>query len=582
MNIVFFTARHPDGQGDVAFTVKIAESLQCSFSRNRQFSDLEIEIIIVYPDPQQDYWINTTTLAVLKNTISNKNITIMSSHEFISFPITVSCGIQAAMISTSDNKLYDIMDELKCNNIPFISISEYGSDALFSEIKECYSKNNICNFSSKNFYHQKILTGFCKNEGVTGVFPEIELMEKCNPSYLNDNLEKVLDSLDNKIKPFLGDHNTYLEYRKKTQVFYYYSNETEPLKNDKTKYPIDLFIFCHANRADSSLSQDLIILGDNENIKLNAIKNAVPQLIKKGFAKIIFENIDTHEKTIIQDHSNEGSIYRCLYSKSISSQCMQGLTILSDDLAGVTGDNSFIEALAAGKLVYYELREHKVTLAAHYVQRIQEITNNPDVAKLAAQLVNIEPLDYGLIEKLLSNQDIVEELKNLNIVLVKSSQFLPVLEHLIINNIPDLNQRTIPTATTIDISLNLEQGDKSLILSNFQKIMNNLIQRGLVENECFNPKYYRISFIYSILSNMVRDLYQDGRLKFCIKFINNFIQDQKEVFKNCSELQDEFQQVADLVTSTMNYLVNTGNVHSFFSSKNEPPPEPQKRPDPRY
>lgn len=109
---------------------------------------------------------------------------------------------------------------------------------------------------------------------------------------------------------------------------------------------------------------DLFCLGgdpkDGDNDKKQALLNTISAIKKDGFTKIIFVNQAGKEEELYQDKSAaKEKVFRFVSYGGVSHPQIIALLAVSEDVVGVTGDQSLSEALSARKIPIYEARGHK-------------------------------------------------------------------------------------------------------------------------------------------------------------------------------------------------------------------------------
>ena len=500
MAIIFFTARHFDGSGDIVHTVKIADFLQKQLRKNG-YTD---NIIIVVPDLMEgSKGVNHKEITDRFVAAFNPLIKVQTMSMFKKSDLKVDCYIEAALLNRSsfnkeDEQMIDILRN--ATDVPYIFMPEYGNDLT--------PQGKI-----------KIPSGFNKkNRGEVGVFPNQKLLDATQDTIISQKvIKEAFDELDHKIKRYLapqtGSSDEYLQYRETHGLSYQYSHEHikdyvsyikvngQDVLDLTKRAPIDFFLSEHIVFSETSgLSQDIICLGDDIECKKNALRRAIPELTKSGYTDIVFLNMDNGEEEALYSNvsSQKSKCYRVLYSASLPFTTMQSLPLLSDDLVGTTGDNSFVEAMSAGKLISYECASHKKEFAFGYLGRVKEMATNPSVYLLAEQLMKIPsgirlvPHNQELLKQLLQDKAITAELKNINRTLIATSNYLQHIEVAVAKNIAGF------------VSPALFQIEFEQLLDKLKIKTDQLIEKGTKGRACYNPKYRGVSKAANELYNALQ------------------------------------------------------------------------------
>lgn len=421
MAILFFTNKWFDGSGDIVQTVKVADFVE-NILRSKGINE---DIIIIVPDAEYH------RIAVHRF-LDNPRIRVQTLSELKSNMPKINCCIEMAYGASFWRA--DLTEVVQKEEIPCIYMPEYDND-----------------MSPEDSF--KILGGFNKEKGCVGVIPSLKLLAATSEdAFLPKEIAEAFEQLDPKIKKYLSpDSPTYLKYCETHDFSYQYSHDTdkyEAWKNNtlagKEYTPVEFFFREHITLlSQSTHSQDILCFGSSEKIKKAALLKFKDILIQNKYTKIIFINIDTEiEEVLFHDSSLFPSKeYRVLYSTTVPYATMQVLPLLANDFIGVTGDQSLVEAMSAGKLVTYECKGHKKEFAIGYLEAVKKETADTRVLLLAKFLIKT-PLRSGCISydeeqliTLLKDNAIVDALKKINRKLVAESQYFDAVENWIFSQL---------------------------------------------------------------------------------------------------------------------------------------------------
>lgn len=413
MAVCFFTYKCYDGSGDIAHTVKIADFIDQLIRTH----NINQEVIIVVPDKDDRKYFDDNKAIVSRFVAHiNPSLKVKTFSEFKAEKINMDCCIEAGYtIPDWENELGYPIEKLRP---PVIKIPEYNNN-LFMERG-----------------HYRIRGGFDMENGDLGVIPCNDLLEATTSEVIpREVLNKAFDNLDKKISKYLGGNfDNYLEHRATHQLTYEYSNyQPKGDKSDTHRMPrpITLFLREHYILAGGSLkSQDVLFLGGNSKVKRKALKGELPRL-SESFTKILWVDLDHEtEEILYQSDDHSGKEYRVFYSRAVSFSTMKALPLFADKFVGATGDNSFVEAMSAGKLVSYQCQGHKQSFASGYLKAVRKETKNPQVVQLAEFLMkgSIFKYDEKIIEDLLKDVELVEELRAINRTIILKSGYFKGIE----------------------------------------------------------------------------------------------------------------------------------------------------------
>ncbi len=305
----------------------------------------------------------------------------------------------------------------------------------------------------------EILGGFTKLD--QGVIPSFDLLEATNDIAAHQQARIIaFDALDPKIKAHFPPTHDYLTYRTTHGFAYQYSHDLTAYvaideQNQSVGYTSFVDFFFHEHVALTRLancSQDVLSIGGKElrvnflietpgkdsYSKKEALKKILPTLIEQEYTRVSLVNIDQGTEEVLHENPHASSVkaYRVLYMQSVPFSSMRKLPLLSD-FAGVTGDQSLIEAMSAGNLVSYEFCNHKKAFVEGYLQAVVQETDNPEVHLLAASLMkkivraSVIRYDFKQISTLLGNKEVVEALMRINRALVEKSTYFEALKNML-------------------------------------------------------------------------------------------------------------------------------------------------------
>jgi hypothetical protein len=438
--ICLFTTKCYDGSGDVVQTVKIADFIQ-KFIKSSELEELKNEVVIIVVKDDENKEIASRFVEDINPNIHVKKITEIKEEKH-----KISGCIEAGYSHFDWEKELAFTGEKP----PLIVMPEYDNDVNRTSLL-------------------RILGGFDTERGDVGVIPSYALIAATSGEVISaEVLQNAFERLDAKIKSYLGkDIESYLakhdftyQYshdRDRYPTFYTNSIPYKPFEsNEETtkgeKYaPVEFFLQEHVMlMGNSAKSQDVLCIGENSESKLQALVSLKEDLIKKGYTRVSFMDIDSKDEKVIYEGGNNGAKpkeYRVLYSKSMPFSSMQVLPLIATDIVGVTGDQSLVEAMSARKLVTYECVNHKRDFARGYLKAVQrEVsemalkgTTAEEVSLLAKFLIKptyrCDHVEYKQeeVSRLLSNRNTVEALKNINRQLVEKSQYFASLEKVLMS-----------------------------------------------------------------------------------------------------------------------------------------------------
>ncbi|MBA4696558.1 MAG: hypothetical protein H2069_04095 [Legionella sp.] len=443
MAICLFTKKHFDGSGDVVQSVKIADFIQ-TFVEKSKSKLLQDESTIIVVEDDKNKAIATHFISALNPKVQVKKLSELTAEK-----LNISCCIEAGYTRFNWEKELSF----KGKKPPLVFMPEYDNDV-----------------SRRSPEALKILGGFDKSVGDVGVIPSVSLLSAtADPTISKEGLHHAFEKLDTRLKKYLGkDFEDFQVYRKQHNFTYQYSHDRnsyptffanalmylpwdleEEVTQGREYSPVQFFFQEHIMlTGNTSKSQDVLCIGENPKSKIDALISVKEMLIAQGYTKISFIDIESGSQQIIYENGTEGAAdkeYRVLYSKSMPFSTMQKLPLIANDIVGVTGDQSLVEAMSANKLVSYECVSHKKDFAKGYLKAVQQEissgdypgTSNLDVELLARFLIKptyrCDNVEYKSEEvaRLLSDKKTVNALKKINRRLVEQSQYFASIEKIL-------------------------------------------------------------------------------------------------------------------------------------------------------
>ncbi|MCF6767013.1 hypothetical protein L3V86_01340 [Thiotrichales bacterium 19S11-10] len=418
--IIIATSDGFEGYGDFLFSLKIASQIQEIYKnidkapivyivtqasgRHRIQSikgDEEFNIIVITPEE-------------LEEKVNQKEMFVLSVIEGPIFKSEFISEVDQALVSQG-------------SRIPLIMIYEYGFDVLMQD--EIISEHNEYRTKElKHLIYQKtIYTGFNKSFDQHGII--------LTPGLINQDSDKdnLIEKLDQSLRENIFKNLNFSGYNLNNELFIQYSHDIYTKES-----PARRFLEIHRRFIrDSNKNQDIIMVGNNKKAKQDALSKVKNYLIQDGFNKIIFLNAMTNEETILHEDSNQlVRSYRVIYMSSMTHVSMISCMALSEDLVGVTGDQSFGEAISANKVITSECRNHKVQLLRSYYNILTK--QYPELSSILELLLgfnsrSILPLStkqYDEVKNILT-KEFVEKIKSGNEALRKNNTLRDLLVHLV-------------------------------------------------------------------------------------------------------------------------------------------------------
>lgn len=202
------------------------------------------------------------------------------------------------------------------------------------------------------------------------------------------------------------------KYRATTEFHFEYSRNTEPQNGNSCQRYLKIHQLYNKN---SKKNQDVLSIGKDTAAKLEAFENELPNLAKH-YNKIVFIDIDTKEEHVRHDDGtpqDQAKVFRFLYTRQVDHEKMLALFAVSGDLVGVTGDQSFGEAISAGKAIVYEEPSHKIALLDGYLD-VCRSSRDQHLYDLQYQLVRAkDEKDWAKLEELLEKKDVQQTLNSI-------------------------------------------------------------------------------------------------------------------------------------------------------------------------
>jgi hypothetical protein len=262
---------------------------------------------------------------------------------------------------------------------PVLLTPEYSYDRGFDQLARVFV----------NPVRQKldvVKSGLAADEG--GIFSTPELVRLRKDGVSRD---KYWNELREGLRTSLLAGKTPAEYQNTTELYFQYGHDMDRDYGNSCEHYLQI----HQEMTKGSpKNQELICIGPNAGAKKSALNKVLPTLIENGFNKISFIDKEGTEIVLHDDHADNPKTYRLRHSTYLEHREMIALFALSGNFVGVTGDQSFGEALSAGKIPVYERRMHKVRLGDNFLALVDKLTED-------SRLVNV-------IDRLLYKQKAVD------------------------------------------------------------------------------------------------------------------------------------------------------------------------------
>lgn len=404
------------GYGDFLFALKLSDQLKNHY-RNK--GEIPLVYIITQPTGKQkiidlngDVEFDTPILtpAELKILVESKAIDIGSLIEGPAF--------KSELFDEIDNALATVIDPIPLTMLPEYGFGSTAQELAIVRLHQEYRQKTPLHI----VYTNTVFSGF--NHGEHGILLSDRLLTPAAPDELVHQLDiKISELLIGASQPVQSIEH----YQDTTALFFQYSHDQyQDRHNAKTgRNPVEHFLRLHqAFVKCSEKNQDIILVGEHEYLKLNALKSIQSKLMDDGFERISFYNLDTQTELILHNSRQEGKTYRAIYTRSMSHSSMIACMALSGVLVGATGDQSFSEAISSNKVIIYECLAHKENLINSYdAAMIDASGNDLEIAALLNAINDVYSDDeYALLAKALSDK--YAQLKQLNISVLKNYDFI--------------------------------------------------------------------------------------------------------------------------------------------------------------
>lgn len=437
-NAVLVYCKENLGYGDLIFGLKTANEVKKYLINERNYQG---QVILVTPEESKkqiiklggdvEFDIPITT----PKDISHRLNLEKNQKNFI----TVDCVIDGPTFTTVPDYNFHGMDlngKIPADT-PIIIIPEYNAQSsaaiafAATERKLLAARNGAFygaspDFTDKyDFQLKQIKTmqsGFNTKKNEEGILITDKLVEASLAKKLKDNAfteiqQKAWNEInDSKLQKINTPALSASEYFNQHDLFFEYNSNSGKIRANQ-KNPCEHFLRIHQMFIQNSeKNQDIVTIGGKSKEKLEALNILKEKLIQQSnFSKIIFVNLDKEKEEILHDDKKDGKVYRVFYTKSLTHEQMLDLQILSNDLVGVTGDQSLSEAISAAKLIVYECLTHKIGLISTYCDLIFEITKNKDVKELATLLINAKTeAEYNRLAFLFAQKGLKDKLMQAN------------------------------------------------------------------------------------------------------------------------------------------------------------------------
>ncbi len=275
----------------------------------------------------------------------------------------------------SNNLIDKVNTALTQINVPLITTGEYGNrdeHTLTANLE--YRQEEL----SALRWVDHIQSGFNKARSESGILQRAKIISR----------QDAILSLTNQIKSALGLQDE--TFFNQNEISFQYSHDEIQLlhSNRVLDNPAQRFLEIHRSFYKKNHKNHIVIMiGKALDYKFNALRTIQQFLINDGFQKITFYNAVNDEETILHNSGKTGKQYKVLYYEGFTYQTMINCIAISGPLMGVTGDQSFAEALQYDKIPVYETIEHKIDFIADYEQRLYELSGNDPVVEKCLEIL---------------------------------------------------------------------------------------------------------------------------------------------------------------------------------------------------
>lgn len=428
------------GYGDFIFGLKLAKQLD---ARYRAQGLVEVDIKLISQDSGRD---KVMALGGHKEFA----VDVITPAELVEQVAAAKVGVASVIEGPVFSKelMSQIDDALSgCQRVPLILFTEYARNPTRPAVPHCQRLKHMR-------YHACVKAGMEHMKGEQGLMIEsVDLEAKRD--------DRCMDAIDGKMRACLiSKQASPSDYFASTDLWFQYSHDHAVRTNDSMTAAEKYLHLQQAFQPSDAKHQDVVMVGKDADEKMAAIKKLVPMLKDRGFDRIAFVNVDSKHETVLHEGSGSGSCYRVLYSASLSHQTMLALLDLSKDLVGVTGDQSFSEAVSRAKTVFYECFNHKKSLNACYRLRLHELIESCHFSRKADLKLVVDTLlqpcdaeSIAALSKLLTHS-CRRDLRRLNELFLQQQQ-----------SICDVMSRyTINPLRTVDC-VKQEAGDSALMVA---------------------------------------------------------------------------------------------------------------------
>lgn len=382
MPIIFYTAPL-GGYGDLLFGLKAAADIQASLRQNG--------------DKRQVLLVSTSQGAHdIRKVGGDKEfgLIVLSQEEYGSLkeegllPHDVDYCITGPVSTPREATIFlGVSSETPC-----LVLKEYD-----------YSKeNDYCpgmSIFSSRYPYPYLIGGF--GAGSRGIFltPELKVLDEKNKCVYGQEIgsflplgEKLFAEVSiAEIKSYRQTHELSVAYtqdsRKKGDAFYRF-----------------LFVH-HTCYSASKKNQDIVAIGGDGLHKKECVESLLSRL-EEDYSLVSFFNAQTGIEDILMcGPLREKKHYRVLWFPCVPHRTMIALMGFSGEVCGVTGDQSFGEALSANKLMVGEWHSHRKYCIDSFITLLRKYGSD-DAERLSYVLSYGE--NFSELERLLKNKEIVK------------------------------------------------------------------------------------------------------------------------------------------------------------------------------
>ncbi|WP_454780695.1 protein kinase domain-containing protein [Legionella sp. WA2022007384] len=465
--IIILASTGFQGHGDFFFALKLAEQIKNQYQGEAPpiyvVSQEEGKGAIVRLQGHAEFNVQVISSTRLKQRIAEKAIDV---GQIIEGPVF------------NDEWLTEINEMLPKSEtgIPLLMLPEYG----FNSDQDRTSLARHADFRkelSNIRYTRTLYSGFNTAKNEKGI-----ILSAPPPA------DQLLNQIDGKVRAQIYGANSLANYQASTELSMQYSHDTY-VGNAAEHYLRVHREFIKGN----SKNQDVLLVGGNQEKKMEALAAIKDKLIADGFTHISFFNTATQKEVVLYHSDSPGKTYRAIYAPKMTHESMIACTALSGPLMGSTGDQSLGEATSANKIMVYETLAHKKVLINDYDKAIKEASQqNAAISETLTLLRNArsDP-EYARLGQLLRTPELQANFVNASQNVIRNSNFTSavVREGLLWN--PEEAVRLLQQNKPHDAIRLMRQGNINI----FTTVNNQCIIDYAPGKESFGPfaPFYRVT-----------------------------------------------------------------------------------------